>query len=124
MAARTFRFQLLNPTSIEQLKDELNDPTVVTDNAVGGPVMDITADETSEDDLVGALRERGYELLEVFVPPADPTTEVAYNRDSHLGVAQLGQVMYAAEGPDMAPETPVTSEAGWLVNDDGILIVF
>ncbi len=36
---------------------------------------------------------------------------------------QVGTVLYCVNGTNLEPELPVTGPAGWLVNNDGILIV-
>jgi len=35
----------------------------------------------------------------------------------------VGQVLYSADGVNFAAEDPITSEEGWLVNLDGLLII-
>lgn len=34
-----------------------------------------------------------------------------------------GQVLFAADGSSFTVETPLTSSAGWLLNEDGVLLV-
>jgi hypothetical protein len=41
----------------------------------------------------------------------------------YLGAAEVGQVLYSRDGINFAAETPLTSDAGWLVNEDGILLI-
>lgn len=36
---------------------------------------------------------------------------------------QVGQVLSSCDGLTFAPELPVTNDFGWMVNDEGILIV-
>jgi hypothetical protein len=43
---------------------------------------------------------------------------------SALSASQLGQVMFSADGVTFAPHMPVTTlDTGWMVQNDGILIV-
>jgi hypothetical protein len=35
----------------------------------------------------------------------------------------VGQVLYCGDGSTFTVETPLTNEYGWMVNDDGILLV-
>ena len=37
--------------------------------------------------------------------------------------SQVGQILFSVDGLSFTPETPVTSQQGWLVNEEGILIV-
>jgi len=36
---------------------------------------------------------------------------------------QVGQVLFSADGTSFTVEVPITSCDGWLVNDDGVLLV-
>jgi hypothetical protein len=35
----------------------------------------------------------------------------------------VGQVLYSQDGSTFAAEDPITSTAGWLVNNDGLLLI-
>lgn len=47
----------------------------------------------------------------------DPLTEDAGVPD------QVGQIIYSVDGATFTVEQPLTSDAGWLVNDEGHLLV-
>jgi hypothetical protein len=124
VAAKVFRFKLVNPISVDQLKSEVNDPTLsVTDDA-GGVVVDVNADEMSQADIEEALAEKGFELQGVFDPPPPTSAGDDFNQDLQAGGAScVGQVLYSVDGLGVTAEKPVTSPGGWLVNDAGTLLV-
>ena len=49
--------------------------------------------------------------------------------DSQIGgslpsAAQQGEVLYSKDGQDFEVELPIVSNSGWLVNDDGLLLIY
>ena len=58
---------------------------------------------------------RGYRF---FLPGTDTLPG-----GSAIPATQIGQVLYSVDGLTFTAELPVTSDHGWLVNNDGILIV-
>jgi hypothetical protein len=45
------------------------------------------------------------------------------NFSAMLPPTEIGQVIYTTDGATWSAELPLTGPYGWLVNDDGILIV-
>lgn len=65
MAQKVFRFVAEEPgIDLVQLRTEINDPTATLQGTAGGRVIDINAEETAEDDLVGAMGLHGYAFIE------------------------------------------------------------
>lgn len=43
--------------------------------------------------------------------------------DTNLTATQIGQVLYSVDGTTFTAELPLTNDNGWMVNDDGLLLV-
>lgn len=89
------------PGTLEAEEVKFDDRTPDGDPAVDGAVRFVG------DDFVGKTSTGVKSLTAAALPPA----------------TEVGQVLYSFDGLTFEPRLPLTSEDGWLTNDQGVLLV-
>lgn len=84
------------------------------DGAITIPVGTILFD--SDDGFVVTLVSPSVGRIDLNLPPPEVTLPLPIP-------TQIGQVLYARTVSAFTPETPLTGLGGWMVNDDGLLLI-
>lgn len=112
------RVRLDDAASIERLRT-LTDASLTLSDRIGGPLRDFSVDDAYVDDVLAAMSELGWTLVDT-----DPTDAIEDAWDGMVATATLvGQVAHSRDGARLRPEVPLTGPGGWLVNDSGLLLV-
>lgn len=130
--------------NFNNVRPEKGDAVVITNSdAAGTYTLDTQVSET-EITVQESIPDASSGDLQIYHPPGATRVGVNQNNFSNLSGSTLqqvlesadsqvansidsptavGQVLYTVDGSSWAPEDPMISRQGWLVNDNGLLLV-
>lgn len=110
--------------SVDFIADDDDLTFLFTSGGLGGTTVAVSANDTTPDYLSMKLEAGSGISLSVQNPGANETLRIAATGGGALPAAtDVGQVLFSLDGLTFEVAQPLTSDQGWLVNDEGTLLV-
>ena len=120
MVLRIYRVRQSAVVALVDLQKKLPSPVTLA-GSTGSQVADYQVDDADAAELLDVLAADGWDL--VSVDPVTPIADDFLPAGSVPAAVCVGQVLYSRDGATFTPSVPIVGRAGWLKNNQGILIV-